>query len=843
VPPVNDPNLGTILDGRYELLSLIAEGGMGRVYKAVQRSLDRIVAVKLLKHAEDAEGFQRRFFLEASLCSRLNHPNTIRIFDYGCHQDEIYYIVMEFLEGRPLSHHLEIGGPFSMGRTLKVGRQVCLALAEAHEAGLVHRDLKPANLFSISDGLGGESIKVLDFGVVKQVGPGPGVSQVPSVIGSPAYMSPEQSQGLAIDNRSDLYSLGVVVFELLTGRPPYSGTSPFAVLAKHISAPIPRMTEANPSVVVDAVLEEIVQRAMQKDPAQRFSDAQQMHAAFSSIQTPAEKESSQALPPIVTGSVSVTDRTMIPVELSRTERPSASGDPLNSQRSSVQLFGPLEEGYRAYIDLNCPYCYVMFERLSRWGLSEQIEWCMVEHDGHVLDDAFDLHQEEMLSSEVFEVHHRAPDIQLNLPPARCRSTLATRLLAVTHRLFPEKEAAVRRAAFLALWQDGRDIGDSQVLESLLRAQGLPPELLSMCDEVPEELKEWQDAWEQGDYDSSIPILTHQPSGRVLIGLADQVALANFLRGERRRVIDRTVCFYQQRPSILLCGWMSHLWTLLQHVKDQVEVIQAPTARRASELLGERAVPALLIIEDGHTTKEELEGLALLARSRAVRWLVAAPSPDPDREVEALSAGAIEYLAVDDRDPRIARARLQRLLDDRFRFATESRLAPMDTLTRLPTRRVFLERLEDEWRRAQDRGESISLILLNLDGFKAYNKMHGYLSGDSVLADLASRFQQTVSGSGRYLARFSGNEFSVLLPRTTRQDAEELASSMVTLVDHALVKNRVEGAGHWLSASVGVHAVVPEGDSGFYELVDEADRNLRKSRSLHPWPEGRSPGRE
>ena len=278
----------------------------------------------------------------------------------------------------------------------------------------------------------------------------------------------------------------------------------------------------------------------------------------------------------------------------------------------------------------------------------------------------------------------------------------------------------------------------------------------------------------------------------------------------------------------MCGWLSHLWALLEDVKEKVEIIQAPTARRASEMLAERAVPELVIIEEGHVDVEALEALGAQARARSVPWVVAAASPDPAAEIRALSAGAIEYLPVDGA-ARIARVRLNRILQDRFRMVSESRLSPTDPLTRLPTRRVLLERMEEEWERAQEHTENISLVLLNLDGFKAYNKAHGYLSGDEVLVELSRLFQREVGGRGAQLARFSGNEFAVFLPRQDRAKADDLARRLLTVVSGLGVANRASEQDTQLTVSVGVHSVCPSEDGSVYTLVDGAHKDLKSRR--------------
>lgn len=818
--------IGTVLDGRYRLTSFIAEGGMGCVYRGIQEALDRPVAVKLLKDStEGSVDFQRRFFLEASLCARLAHPNTIRIFDFGCcASSHHYYIVMEFLQGRSVRQLISDEGPLPPPMALNIVQQVCAALIEAHGAGLVHRDLKPSNLFSTPDGMGGKRIKILDFGVVKQLNTDLEITQVQSVLGSPQYMSPEQIRGQDVDGRSDLYSLGIILFQLLTGHLPFRGRDAMAVVMKHITEPIPAMFEVNPTVAVPLAVEEIVATAMAKDPNDRFPDAKSMLVAVNEVAESLggewlnAQQHASTFQDIPTGILET-----LSIEESVADAPEDITQSMVDQLQDVQL-----DGYRAYIDLNCPYCYALYERLCLWGLVDQIEWCTIEHESHVLDGDFDLRQEEMLSSEVFEVHHRAPDIDLKLPATRCQSTMATRMLAVLHRLFPEAANAVRRATYRALWQDGKNIGDAGVLTEILEQHDVPTEVLEMCAEKPPEFTEWQREWTKGGYDNSIPVLTHRPSGRVLIGLADQSSLAQFLLGERKRVVDRTVCFYQRKPTVLLCGWLSHLWPLVDDINDRVEFIQAPTARRATEMLAEHVVPDLFMIEDGHVDAKEWQTLGALARGRSVPWLMASANPDTDREIEALSFGAIEYLPVVD-DSRVARARLQRILNDRFRLTRSKRHTQTDPLTRLLSRRTLLERLESEWERALERSEPISVILANIDGFKAFNKAHGYLVGDQFLMDFARDIRGFRFSHECVPGRFGGNEFLFILPNCMADLARQTAEHLRSHVAAMNVYNRATEAP--LSISVGVFSVSPDAISSVYGVVDGAHTDLQNARQM------------
>jgi diguanylate cyclase (GGDEF)-like protein len=630
---------------------------------------------------------------------------------------------------------------------------------------------------------------------------------------------------------------------MLTGMLPFSAPNPLQVLMKHLTKAPPRMSEVNPSAQVHECLEEIVHRALQKAPNDRFESARDMlqaladtEASLPTLSPITESDEliwdpdTQALESLMdapTGTVTFPDFD----EPDTPDTPAPPEVPLPGDIDIISSFATSLEalktadlsGYVAYIDLNCPYCYALHERISCWDLAEKIEWRLVEHASHVLDGPFDLNQEQMLSSEVFEVHHRAPDIELMLPPQRCRSTRATRLIVHTESLFPDKAHALRRSAYRVLWQEGKDIGEDEVLTALLVQHELPPEVLELCEEEPPQLTAWQAAWDDGDYDHSIPVLTHPASGRVLIGLPDERTLTEFLLATRDRVVDSTVCYYQQQPSILICGWMSHIWQLLSDVRGCCEIMQAPTGARAAELLNERAVPDLLVIEEEHLDLDTMTQLADIASARSVPWLVATRQPSPESEIRLLSMGAVEYLPVTE-EATIARARLNRILRDRYNLERVVQETRTDTLTGLPTRRILIDEIESEWDRAIRTHAPISFILINLDAFKPYNKTHGYLSGDQCLEEVAKLLKSQIRRRGDLLARFGGNEFAVLLPATEREDAKGIAEQLKRSISEAGIENRAVPGGI-LTASIGVHMVLPDKDSSIHELVDSASRDL------------------
>ncbi|WP_437657247.1 TonB family protein [Sorangium sp. So ce1182] len=274
-----DPLIGATIAGRYRIISLIARGGMGKVYRAEQFALGRICALKLLvpdeRREQDPEFF-RRFSREAATAARLTHPNSVTVFDYGRDDPRgIYFIAMEYIAGRTLHRVLHDEGPLPEARASRIARQICRALAEAHGLGLVHRDLKPSNVLLVDQGDEKDFVKVLDFGLVKDVSGEQldDLTQKGLFIGSPRYTAPEQAMGNELSPRADIYSLGVLLYEMLCGKVPFDKKVPTATLMAHVSEPPPplaRVSGGAPGALVSPAMEAIVMRCLEKSPDRRF---------------------------------------------------------------------------------------------------------------------------------------------------------------------------------------------------------------------------------------------------------------------------------------------------------------------------------------------------------------------------------------------------------------------------------------------------------------------------------------------------------------------------------------------------------------------------------------------
>ncbi len=277
-----DPNdlVGQVLFGEYTITKKLGEGGMGAVYLAKQGSIDQLIAVKVLhEHSAESEELIQRFHREAKVVSMLTHPNIIRVFIFGRTQHGLLYLAMEYVEGQSLRGLLD-KGPMDEITAIKIMKQLCSGLSEAHDLGVIHRDLKPDNVLLTE--FRGESnfVKILDFGIAKIKQPdgqeeAQKLTQAGIVYGTPEYLSPEQAQALELDQRTDIYSLGVMLFEFMTGRVPFQGSAPVQILTAHVFNEPPRPSELAPDRVAPT-MERIIMKAMAKDTKERYFSAMEM---------------------------------------------------------------------------------------------------------------------------------------------------------------------------------------------------------------------------------------------------------------------------------------------------------------------------------------------------------------------------------------------------------------------------------------------------------------------------------------------------------------------------------------------------------------------------------------
>jgi serine/threonine-protein kinase len=278
-PAPADPLLGKVLDGRYEIEKVLGEGGMGLVYKARHVTLGKPLAIKVLKAevSKDAEIVQR-FRQEAQSATAIGNHHIIDISDFGVLADGSTYFVMEFLDGISLTKAIEPNKPLEARRTIHIAKQLCRALGAAHDIGIVHRDLKPDNVYLISRGGDKDFVKVLDFGIAKVGGAKSKLTQVGQVFGTPHYMSPEQCAGTAVDKRTDIYALGVIMYEMASSRVPFDADNLMGILTKHLYEEPIKPHELPPPVDVPPSLEAIIMKCLAKKADVRYQSMQEVLA-------------------------------------------------------------------------------------------------------------------------------------------------------------------------------------------------------------------------------------------------------------------------------------------------------------------------------------------------------------------------------------------------------------------------------------------------------------------------------------------------------------------------------------------------------------------------------------
>ena len=498
-----------------------------------------------------------------------------------------------------------------------------------------------------------------------------------------------------------------------------------------------------------------------------------------------------------------------------------------------------------YGDLNCPFCFALHERFNSWDLLSRVEWRLIVHAPELSEAAFSLEDESLLANEVFAIHHRAPDVAVSLPKRRPGSSLATRLVMAISQYASDKAPELRLALYRALWQNGLDLSQPNVLETSLREAGLGKfldldsktetsngnpmehwEFWKLLGPEPKELILWQNRWETDEsFDRRIPLIENTQTNALLLGLPSEEALYQFLLSRRAHFVNDDVCVFQPRPVVMVFGWMEHLWSLVQIARESCEILHFSDLETCQQMVVENEDLDFLFIEHEFVDDEVLKSLTTLARSRGLSWVMASKSASEEIELRALNHGAEQYISLDS-SSSLHKARIDKLVSDRRRFASMERDARVDGMTQIANRREFQFRLEQEWQRVLDRQQgSISLLLIDLDHFKPYNDRYGHLAGDACLKRAASVFKSNLKRASDLVARYGGEEFAVLLLDVSHEQAIQIAERLRSTLVEEVIEHQDSPVNDFVTASIGVARIDYGDQKSVGDLIKWADDAL------------------
>ena len=473
-----------------------------------------------------------------------------------------------------------------------------------------------------------------------------------------------------------------------------------------------------------------------------------------------------------------------------------------------------------YADFNCPFCYALSERLQEHASEITIRWRAVQHMPNAGAQAPSFQEQAQLMAEVASVRKRAPELPIITPESRPNTAAASRLLtAAQSRGLPGMEN-LQLLIFRALWLDGRDISDPTVLDELVTEAGMA--LFDADSDDEDRMEEWQQIWEWGDFDRRIPSMENDAGGRIL-GFPAIPRLIPFLQGqtEAETHLASTREFTSQRRVLVVGDNIG----LVNPVASEFAIHEADFADDLESLSLEAGLVDLIVL-DGSDDRHRPLCVRLQAGelTQHIPVVIYNQCADSRREVEAFNLGALDYMH-GEQDPVVWLARSRGLA--RYKQSTDrlGKLARIDGLTEIPNRREFDRMLEIEWLRAVRSESPLSLLMLDVDNFKAYNDGYGHDAGDECLRQVASTIQATMRRGADFAARYGGEEFVCVLPDTDREGAMALADAIRCNIEALNIPHAHDNADRIVTISTGVATFLASTQQSGVELIKAADGAL------------------
>nr|WP_315982214.1 diguanylate cyclase [Aliamphritea spongicola] len=421
-----------------------------------------------------------------------------------------------------------------------------------------------------------------------------------------------------------------------------------------------------------------------------------------------------------------------------------------------------------YGDFNCPFCYALHEHLAAHDWLTDVRWKLIEHAPDAQIREFTLDEQVELASEVATVRHRAPEIHIALPPIRSNTRRANQLAASLELLHPEKVPAFRLAVYRALWQQGRDIAQEQVLLALLSECGLTASEIQNYNLAQREalLREWQAGWEDPVFQRRIPILQHHNS-RAMLGLSSVTEILAYLSGNEKMLsCEVASCSFKPRPIIALLGSLSEHWHFIEPLRNEYDIRVMGSYQQLADHLNSPESLDLVLLTGTPDSEANLACIELIQQRNLQQLSVVFLDTGYISATEALSYRLCysDYLHPE-LQAEVFSARSRRLISLKQLADQYQQLSNRDHLTQLYNRREFEHLLELEWLRVTRAKRPLSVLIIDIDHFKRYNDKHGHLAGDNCLRATAKLIAKSVNRPADMAFRYGGEEFILLLPET------------------------------------------------------------------------------
>jgi len=483
---------------------------------------------------------------------------------------------------------------------------------------------------------------------------------------------------------------------------------------------------------------------------------------------------------------------------------------------------------RIYADLNCPFCYALSEWIDEAGLNDQIEWCLVDHKPSAYFE--DHHAQALieLTEEIFILRQRASDIQIRLPQGRTNVRKAELLLSQVKLSYPTSFLPLKQNIYRAYWAEDSNIEDDFVLQQQLKKVGINK--VDLSPQSSEQIVQWTREWEEGPFERRLPVIQRSDKDFSL-GLASKNDTLRYLQGHSDKVSESTIsCQYQIRPQVAIIGDWASFWDFSKTLRHHNDLIFQQDVQTLTKHFKSSTPPEIVLInylKIDLKAMDALQEFCRLCEQHHCPLLLIADSLTETQELTLLEMGCSDVIS--QKSVQYTVLKISRLLRNKSVFDQLTASSLIDSLTQLNNRRSFISTLEKEWASAARSKQPLSLLMLDIDHFKAFNDHFGHLAGDGCLRQVARIIKDQIQRRSDMACRYGGEEFAVILPNTDAPGAEALAKDILNSIRQAQIDNPTSEQ-KFLTASIGISSFHYQSKTNTNDLIEVADQQLYRAKS-------------